>query len=156
MQVRKLNHIVLTVRDLDTSVEFYRRVFDFEEVARAGGRMAFMRARGSANHHDIGFFQLGPGAAAAPPDAVGLFHAAWQVDTIEELAEAYRLLDAAGCLEGASDHGASKSVYGRDPDGHEFEIMFMVPRERWGEYDKSAPTRPLDLAKELAAFGSST
>jgi len=64
--------------------------------------------RGSDNHHDIGFFQRGPRASSPPPDAVGLFHAAWQVDTIEDLAEAYRLLEAEGslsCLRHVARHG---------------------------------------------------
>ena len=32
-----------------------------------------------------------------------------------------------GALTGASDHGVSKSLYGRDPDGNEFEVMWEVP-----------------------------
>ena len=35
-----------------------------------------------------------------------------------------------------SDHGVSKSLYGADPDGNEFEIMWRVPREAWGEYEE--------------------
>ena len=42
--VRRLNHAVLYVRDLDRSAGFYTRIFGFEEVAREAGMMAFMRA----------------------------------------------------------------------------------------------------------------
>ena len=148
-----LNHAVLKVRDLDRSVAFYRDVFGFSEVARAGRQMAFMRAAGSTNHHDLGFLALGPRATQAPQEAVGLFHLAWQVPAIEDLAAARKKLIEIGSITGESDHGATKSVYGLDPDGHEFEIMWLVPHELWGEYESQAPTKPLDLEAELARFG---
>ena len=150
----RLNHAVLKVRDLDRSVAFYRDTFGFTEVARAGRQMAFMRAAGSDNHHDLGFLSLGARAADAPPTAVGLFHLAWQVSTIDDLAAARKKLIDIGALSGESDHGATKSVYGLDPDGHEFEIMWMVPRELWGEYESQAPTGALDIEAELRRFGT--
>jgi catechol-2,3-dioxygenase len=151
--IKGLNHAVLTVRDLDRSVGFYRDVFGFEEVARAGGQMAFMRASGSRNHHDLGFLALGTNAMAPPRNAVGLFHLAWEVPAIEDLAKAREALDKSGALVGESDHGATKSLYGRDPDGNEFEIMWLVPREQWGDLEHEASTDPLDLDAELARWG---
>jgi catechol-2,3-dioxygenase len=59
----------------------------------------------------------------------------------------------AGAHTGESSHGATKSVYGADPDGNEFELMWMLPREAWGEYENSAPTERLDLDVELARWG---
>jgi len=151
--VKKINHAVLKVRSLDRSVKFYRDVFGLEEIARAGGQMAFMRAAGSANHHDLGFLELGPRATEPPPSAVGLFHIAWEVPYIEDLLSVRDVLTKLGALEGASDHGATKSLYGKDPDGNEFEVMWLVPREQWGDHEKSAPTRPLDLEAEVRRFG---
>ncbi len=149
-----LNHAVLKVRELDRSVAFYRDTFGFEEIARAGRQMAFMRAPGSTNHHDLGFLALGPGATPPPQSAVGLFHLAWQVPTIEDLAATREKLVHTGAVTGESDHGATKSIYGLDPDGNEFEVMWMVPKELWGEYESQAPTGPLDLEAELKRFGS--
>jgi catechol-2,3-dioxygenase len=151
--VRNLNHAVLYVRDLERSVAFYEQVFGFNMVARAGRSMAFLRAAGSENHHDLGLAAVGANAPSPPQGAVGLYHTAWQVDRIEDVAEAHRELVARGALTGASDHGATKSVYGLDPDGNEFEIMWMVPREHWGEYAGAAPTKSLDLAAELRRWG---
>ncbi len=152
--VARLNHAVLYVRDLDRSVDFYRRAFGFQEVAREGGAMAFLRAAGSQNHHDLGLFGLGPAAGQPPRGSVGLYHLAWEVPTIEALATARARLTELGALVGESDHGATKSVYGRDPDGNEFEVMWMVPREAWGEFEARAVVRPLDLERELARYGA--
>ena len=151
--MRRLNHAVLFVRDLERSVAFYREAFGFEEVARAGGRMAFLRAAGSDNHHDLGLLAVGPAAPSPEPGSVGLYHLAWEVGSISDLATARDTLVRLGALGGQSDHGATKSLYGRDPDGNEFEVMWMVPRDRWGEYESSAPVLPLDLEAELARYG---
>ena len=151
--VARLNHAVLFVRDLDRSTDFYRRAFGFEEIAREGGAMAFMRAAGSHNHHDLGLFAVGPAAPRPPRGSTGLYHLAWEVPTIDDLAAAEQALSEMGALSGASDHGATKSLYGRDPDGNEFEVMWMVPREEWGEYETRAVIRPLDLDREVARYG---
>jgi catechol-2,3-dioxygenase len=78
------------------------------------------------------------------------------VPTIEDLAAAARELSAVGALGGASDHGVSKSLYGADPDGNEFEIMWRVPREAWGEFEKRGTVMPLDLDAEVRRWGAST
>ena len=152
--VARLNHAVLYVRDLDRSVGFYAKAFGFEEIAREGGRMAFLRASGSDNHHDLGLAEVGQGAPQTPPGSVGLYHLAWEVPTINALADAAAALADLDALSGMSDHGATKSLYGADPDGNEFEVMWMVPREQWGEYDKRAIVQPLDLKRELERYGS--
>ena len=151
--VSRLNHAVLYVSDLDRSVAFYERAFGFEEVAREGGMMAFLRASGGANHHDLGLMEVGANAERPGNRAVGLYHLAWEVPTIEDLAAAAAVLAEYDALTGMSDHGATKSLYGRDPDGIEFEVMWMVPREQWGEYEKRAVVKTLNLGQELERFG---
>ncbi|HVL54023.1 MAG TPA: VOC family protein [Vitreimonas sp.] len=153
--VARLNHAVLFVRDAARSAEFYGRLFGFEVVASEfGGRAIFMRAAGTDNHHDLGLFSVGDQAPRAPRGSVGLYHLAWEVPTIEDLRGAAEALQAAGAMGGASDHGVSKSLYGQDPDGNEFEIMWRVPREEWGAYEHAAVIQPLDLDAEVARFGA--
>ena len=125
--VTRLNHAVLYVRDVERSVAFYQHAFGFEEIAREGP-MAFLRAAGSNNHHDLALFGVGPAAPPPPRGSTGLYHLAWEVPTINDLAAASAVLTELGALSGMSDHGATKSLYGRDPDGIEFEVMWMVPR----------------------------
>jgi len=153
--VARLNHAVLFVRDAQRSAEFYRRVFGFEVVSsELGGQAVFMRAGGGENHHDLGLFTVGPEAPRAPRGSTGLYHLAWEVPTIGDLAVAARVLREEGALSGASDHGVSKSLYGADPDGNEFEIMWRVPREAWGEYEQRGAVMPLDMEAELRRYGA--
>ena len=151
--VARLNHAVLYVRELDRSVDFYQRAFGFQEIAREGGMMAFLRAAGSTNHHDLGLLAVGPEAPRPPRGSTGLYHLAWEVPSIHDLAASAHVLSELRALTGASDHGATKSLYGRDPDRNEFEIMWMVPREQWGEYENRGIIAPLDFEKEVARFG---
>jgi catechol-2,3-dioxygenase len=152
--VARLNHAVLWVRDAAAAADFYRRVFGFETVGtEMGGRAVFMRAAGGDNHHDLGLFSVGSAAPNTPRGSVGLYHLAWEVPTIDDLAAAAETLSGERALSGASDHGVSKSLYARDPDGNEFEIMWRVPREAWGEYEHQGTILPLDLERELARWG---
>jgi catechol-2,3-dioxygenase len=153
-QIKRLNHAVLYVSDLDRSSEFYRRAFGFEEIARLGGQMAFLRAAGSENHHDLGLMSVGANAPAPPRGSTGLYHLAWELGSIEELAEMASTLTELNALVGMSDHGATKSLYGHDPDGIEFEVMWLVPRDQWGAYDRDAVVQPLDLRREVERFGT--
>ena len=150
----RLNHAVLFVSDLERSVEFYSRAFGTEIVAREPrADAAFLRLPRSGNHHDLGLFGIGAGAPPRRRGTVGLYHLAWQVDTIEELEEARLTLANLDAFTGQSSHGATKSVYGVDPDGNEFEVMWMLPRESWGEFEHAAPVEPLDLPGEVRRWG---
>jgi catechol-2,3-dioxygenase len=151
--VRRLNHAVLYVRDADLAAAFYQEAFGFEVVQRIPGMAAFLKAAGTANHHDLGLFSLGPSAPGPERGRVGLYHLAWEVPSIRDLAAARETLSRLGALVGQSDHGATKSLYGKDPDGNEFEIMWLVPRDQWGDLEHEATTEVLDLDAELARWG---
>ena len=149
----RLNHAVLFVADLDRSLDFYQQAFGMVVVAREPrANAAFLRLPRSGNHHDLGLFGVG----AQPPrprGSHGLYHLAWQVDTIDELEEARLTLVELDALTGESSHGATKSVYAQDPDGNEFEVMWMLPQAHWGEYENAAPVERLDLPGEVARWG---
>lgn len=155
MSIQRMNHAVLYVRDATRSAAFYRDVLDFEIVAEMPGG-AFLRAPASNNDHDIAFFTIGD--HAEPSDAgrrtVGLYHLAWEVGTLNDLARLARVLQEAGSLVGASDHHASKSLYAKDPDGLEFEVCWVVPEDLLADGDIT--TRPLDLPAEIERYGADT
>jgi catechol-2,3-dioxygenase len=149
----RLNHAVLFVSDLDRSLAFYQQAFGMEVVAREPrANAAFLRLPRSGNHHDLGLFGVGA-QPARPRGSLGLYHLAWQVDTIEELEEARLTLANLGALTGESSHGATKSVYAQDPDGNEFEVMWMLPKADWGAYENAAPVERLDLFGEVERWG---
>lgn len=159
MGVKRLNHAVLYVRDVDRSVAFYRKAIGFEVVTRLPGA-AFMNLAESNNDHDLGLFEVGKeaGANTAGRGTVGLYHLAWEVETLGELAEIARRLEQMGALAGASDHGTTKAIYAHDPDGIEFEVSWLVPIELIDEEALRArtTTRRLDLDQEIARYGGET
>ena len=156
MPVQRLNHAVLYVRDVDRSVAFYTEALGFRVVMAIPGQAAFLQAEGSTNDHDLGLFGIGEraGDSTAGRSTVGLYHLAWEVPTIEDLAAAADVLSGEGALGGSSDHGVSKSLYGHDPDGNEFEIMWRVPREAWGDYEEHGAVMALDLDAEVKRWGA--
>ena len=147
----RLNHAVLFVADLDRSIRFYSEALGLQVVDREDRfQAAFLRLPRSGNHHDLGLFEVPDKSPRRP--GVGLYHLAWQLDTIDELVEFRDQLVAAGAYTGESSHGATKSLYGADPDGNQFEIMWMLPREAWGEYAEKGVVERLDLAAEVTAW----
>jgi catechol-2,3-dioxygenase len=153
MAVRRLNHAVLYVRDVASSVEFYRDTLGLEVAMEIPGRAAFLRAPGSANDHDLGLFGV-PDGQLVEGRYLGLYHLAWEVGSLTELADIRGRLAARNALVGASDHRVSKSLYAKDPSGIEFEVMWRVPADAWAAETASGDMiRPLDLEAELARWG---
>jgi len=161
MPITRLNHAVLYVRELDRSVAFYTQVLGFRvvEMTPPGFRAAFLQAAGSDNDHDLGLFEVGAQAApSAGRGAVGLYHLAWEVDTLAELEDIQAALARAGALGGMSDHSTSKSLYGHDPDGLEFEVAWFLPDALIDDAVLAGRKgiRPLDLGREQARYGADT
>jgi catechol-2,3-dioxygenase len=145
----RLNHAVLFVADLERSIAFCGQAFGMTVMAREPrANAAFLRLPRSGNHHDLGLFGVGA-QAPRPRGSLGLYHLAWQVDTIEELEEARLTLANLDAYTAESSHGATKSVYALDPDGNEFEVMWMLPKAEWGGYETAAPIVRLDLPDEV-------
>jgi catechol-2,3-dioxygenase len=160
MPVHRLNHAVLYVRDVDRSAAFYRDVLGFRTVMGMPSRAAFLQAPGSTNDHDLGLFAIGAAAGDSPAgrSTVGLYHLAWEVDTLAELERIAGVLAEAGALVGASDHGTTKSLYAKDPDGLEFEVVWIIPADLLDDTARASRSQigPLDIAKEKERYGAET
>lgn len=160
MPVTRLNHAVLYVRDVARTREFYESVLGFRTLFWSPGQFCFFQAPGSTNDHDLGVFQIGSGAgpSTAGRQTVGLYHLAWEVDTLGELRRIGRVLTERGALVGASDHVTTKALYAVDPDGIEFEVSWLLPADLVTDEikaaQKEAMTRPLDLEGEIARYGA--
>lgn len=145
--IRRLQHLVLWVSDLDRSLRFYTEVLGFEVSTVMAGRAAFLRIPGAGNDHDLGLFAQ-PGVGRPVENVARMYHSAWEVGEIHDLVRARQRLIDAGALVGASNHGVSLSLYAKDPDGLEFEVFWTVPG------GTSSPTGALDLEAELARWGN--
>ena len=163
MPVTRLNHAVLYVRDAQVSSDFYEQVLEFQPVSRIPGLGVFLRAPASTNDHDVALFEIGSGAgpSGAGKSTVGLYHLAWEVDTLDELERLRGVLQQHGALAGQSDHVTTKSLYAHDPDGLEFEVLWVVPADRLtpeliDEARADPRPRPLDLDGEKARYGGQT
>ena len=66
------------------------------------------------------------------------------------------MLRERSALVGASDHGTTKSLYAKDPDGIEFEVVWIVPAQLLTADDIAARSTigPLDLPAEIERFGA--
>jgi catechol-2,3-dioxygenase len=159
VSVYRLNHAVLYVRDVERSVAFYRDLLGFRTVMSFTGA-AFLQAEGSSNDHDLGLFEIGPsaGPSGAGRTTVGLYHLAWEVETLDDLGVVADRLKSAGAFVGATDHGTTKAVYGRDPDGIEFEVSWLVPADRLDEATLAARStlRALDIPAAKEQYGATT
>ncbi len=143
--LKRLQHLVLWVSDVERSARFYCDLLGFEVKHRYPGAV-FLKIPGTPDDHHLGLFGQ---AGVRPPDerVARMYHAAWEVGELTDLVRARRRLLEAGALVGASDHGASLSLYAKDPDGLELEIFWTVPD------GTPAGTRPLHLEAELARRG---
>ena len=109
MAINRLNHAVLYVRDAQRSAAFYEEVLGFRRLGMADGMTGavFLQAPGSTNDHDLGLFSIGAGAepSGAGRTSVGLYHLAWEVDTLDDLEALAAWLAEHRALVGSSDHG---------------------------------------------------
>ncbi len=144
--LKRLQHLVLWVSDVDRSVRFYQDVVGLE-VKRKYPNAAFMKIPGSEDDHNLGLFEQ-TGIPRPDERVARMYHSAWEVGEISDLARARLRLAEAGALVGQSDHGVSLSLYAKDPDGLEFEIFWTVPG------GTSVGTRALDLEAEVARWST--
>ncbi len=124
---RNLGHLVIRVRDLKISEEFYTRFMGLEVSGRGGDSMVFFRSNDSV-HHDLAIAKLDGNAPGPEQDRVGLYHFAYEFESFDEIREAYRLTQELGVrIAGFGDHGESKGLYVLDPDGIEIELSAYAP-----------------------------
>jgi len=123
----RLGHVVLRVRDLKRSEEFYTKFLGLEVKGRGGDRMVFFRSNEDTDH-DLAISNVGADAPGPEANRVGMYHLAYEFDSIEDIKDAYRLTQELGVeIAGFGDHGEIKGLYVRDPDGIEIELCAFAP-----------------------------
>jgi len=126
---KQLAHIVLRVRDLERSKQFYMEVLGLHLTNQTPG-MIFLAADTNASHEIA--FQQATDLSDPPAGGVGLAHFAWQMNTWEDLQEMYeRLKQFDVKFHAIMDHGIALGVYFFDPDGNRSEVFYELPAPEW-------------------------
>lgn len=150
---RKLGHLVLNVRDLRKSVDFYTKFVGLTVSDYIEDQMAFLRC--GEDHHDLALAQIPAGHAhfdsTYVPGRPGLEHFSYQVDTLEDIHEAAAFLQENGVeiVRGIGKHGPGENLFlvFRDPDGNYCEF--------YAEMRQITPAQPYEASvwkNDLHAF----
>ena len=128
---KQLGHLVLRVRDLEASEQWYSEVLGLHTTNKRPGSMTFMSAK-EGSSHELARVSVGPDAPGPVETRVGLYHFAWEMESFEDLREIYEHMKAKGAnIRDIGDHGISLGVYLFDPDGNEIEVYYEMPQEQW-------------------------
>ena len=149
---RGVNHIVLNVRDIEVSHQFYTEVLGFKHVAalkpkpdRPPLTMRFYSGQdeqGHVNHHDLALCQLPKSDAGQPaewdlyPNRPGINHIAITLPDREAFLQQLAFLREKGVkFHRRINHGMTHSVYISDPDGNGIEVLYELAPEVWEDID---------------------
>jgi catechol 2,3-dioxygenase-like lactoylglutathione lyase family enzyme len=120
--IDRIDHLVLTVFDLERTIDFYSRVLGMEPVTFAGGRRGLAFGRQKLNLHQSGR-EFEPKALKPGPGAIDLcFIAATPLAEVMAELERAGVAIIQGPVEKTGALGPMMSVYFRDPDGNLIEV----------------------------------
>ena len=120
--IDRIDHIVLTVFDIDRTIDFYSRVLGMGPVTFAGGRRGLSFGRQKLNLHQAGR-EYEPKALRPAPGAIDLcFIAATPLGQVIEALRAEKVAIIQGPVAKTGALGSMQSVYFRDPDGNLVEV----------------------------------
>ena len=154
IQPDRIGHVVIKVRELERSTKFYSEVLGLQVMkVEAGLKMVFLASQGR-DHHELAILEVGPDAASPRERSIGLSHIAFRMSDEAALRAAYADLRKNNVqIIGAINHGVTKSVYFRDPDGNDLELYCDgLPEEIAKFPDPYAGMDGLDFARDAPAF----
>jgi len=135
IHAERIGHVVIKVRNLERSRKFYTEVLGMDVMMDVPEFRGVFLANNRRDHHEIALFEVGPEAAGLQAKQIGLAHIAFRLRSEDELRAAYRELKERNVpISFTVDHGVTKSVYFRDPDGHELEVYCDNPPEQIAKF----------------------
>lgn len=147
----RIGHVVIKVRDLERSRKFYTEVLGLKQMMELPQiKMAFFASNGR-DHHELACIEVGKDAEAQRSREIGLLHIAFRLRDEDHLRAAYReFKENQVPIDFTVDHGITKSIYFRDPDGHQLEVYCDNPPEYVQQMrtNKYAGMDKLDFAAE--------
>lgn len=153
----RLGHVVIKVRDLERSRNFYTALLGLEVMGEVPEFRLLFLASNRRDHHELGLMEVGPNAEPGQSSQVGLLHIAFRLRNFDELREAYQDLKRWGVtIRGTVDHGVAKGIYFLDPDGNELEVYCDGDPEKFGQWPNHyAGREKLEFAADLPGLGVS-
>ena len=128
---KNLGHVVMRVRDMDRSLDFYTQVMGLTIMERSSSGTVFMSAD-TEKSHELAIRAIGIDANGPDHSVIGQAHMAWQMESFEDLQELYfRLKENDVRIIRIGDHGVSLGVYILDPDDNEIEVYHELPKSDW-------------------------
>ena len=122
ISIDRIDHIVLTVFDIDRTLDFYSRVLGMEPVTFAGGRRGLAFGRQKLNLHQAGR-EFEPKALRPAPGAIDLcFITEGKLEDVIASLREHGVVIIDGPVDKTGALGPMKSVYFRDPDGNLIEV----------------------------------
>lgn len=120
--IDRIDHIVLTVFDVERTIDFYSRVLGMQALTFGQGRRALAFGRQKLNLHQAGR-EFEPKALKPVPGAIDLcFIAATPLGEVVSHLNECGVVIAEGPVEKTGALGPMTSVYFRDPDGNLIEV----------------------------------
>ncbi len=159
MAIKRMNHAVLYVRDAERTYEFYRDVLGFRVVGEMPGAK-FLQAPDSTNDHDLALFSIGAeaGDSTAGRSTVGLYHIAWEVQTLGDLQEISLRSRTPARWWVPPTTAPRRRCTRRTPTGSSSRCVGWCPNVSWTRRRVEAKTklRPLNLDADIERYGLET
>ncbi|MEZ8617179.1 VOC family protein [Vibrio splendidus] len=122
MEISHLDHLVLTVKDIEITVDFYQRVLGMKPIQFGEGRVALSFGNQKINLHQLGY-EFEPKAKRVQAGSADLcFVTNTPIVEVVEHIQAQGVVIEEGPVPRTGAKGKIVSVYIRDPDGNLIEI----------------------------------
>jgi catechol 2,3-dioxygenase len=151
MKAHYLGHVVFYVKEIKSSLKFYRDLLGFQVIERSELNFPAVALTSGRTHHEILLIETGESAEALPASRrrSGFYHIGIKIgDNMETLRKAKEEIEKANVpIVGMSDHTVSQSIYLLDPDGNEVEVYVDANPPVWQNHPEAvlSPIKPLIL-----------
>ncbi len=122
MKIDRIDHLVLTVHDIEKTCEFYSQVLGMEVVTFGNGRKALLFGEQKINLHEVGK-EFEPKAMNPTPGSADIcFITPISLEHVIDLIKSFGVEIVDGPVRRTGAMGTIESIYVRDPDGNLIEI----------------------------------
>jgi catechol-2,3-dioxygenase len=135
---RRINHLVLNVRDIEEAHHFWSDLLGFRQVGELHSGMTMRFYSGdSPHHHDLALVESSelpepPTQWTIAPSTMAVNHVAITYPDRESWLEQVRYLrDHDVKMNLRINHGMTHSIYINDPNGYGVEVLYDLPDEVW-------------------------